>query len=273
MQIQNRRNRPLGRMESRIFGIETEFGCLVHDPLARQAGDGGRGGEGPRLLREEAWALIDLHARDYAFEPARAGGFLRQRRPALHRRRREPRGVRHRRSAAASVDVVAHDKAGQRILQGVAGRAGPRRTRSASTTTASTTSAATPSAATRITWSRLDDDFFSDAVAYLLPFLVTRQIFAGVGRVGGHRLNRTDFRNNIMTIGEHEVDYVWVHNFYGVEIDRHGRLPALASAPTTSSRPSPPGSASTAPSSTRSGTATTTTRTSTGCTCSSARRT
>src|SRR5262249_52515888 len=66
----------------------------------------------------------------------------------------------------------------------------------------------------------LDEDFFKDSVAYLLPFLVTRQIFAGVGRVGGHRLNRTDFRNNIMQIGDHEIDYIWVHNFYAVEIDK-----------------------------------------------------
>jgi proteasome accessory factor A len=57
-------------------------------------------------------------------------------------------------------------------------------------------------------------------VAYLLPFLVTRQIYAGVGRVAGHRLNRTDFRNSVMRLSEHEVDYIWVHNFYGVEIDR-----------------------------------------------------
>jgi proteasome accessory factor A len=37
--------------------------------------------------------------------------------------------------------------------------------------------------------------------------------------VGGHRLNRHDFRKNVMKIGEYEVDYVWVDNMYGVELD------------------------------------------------------
>jgi len=52
-----------------------------------------------------------------------------------------------------------------------------------------------------------------------MPFLVTRQIFAGVGRVGAHKLNRTDFRRNIMNVGEYDVDTMWVADFYGVEID------------------------------------------------------
>src|SRR5579884_3909032 len=66
---------------------------------------------------------------------------------------------------------------------------------------------------------QIEDRFFTDALSYLLPFLVTRQIFVGIGRVGGHRLTRPSSKNNIMTLGEHEVDYVWVSNFYGVEID------------------------------------------------------
>src|SRR5207248_2402093 len=49
--------------------------------------------------------------------------------------------------------------------------------------------------------------------------LVTRQIYGGAGRVGGHRLTRPSSKSNIMTLGDHEVDYVWVSNFYGVEID------------------------------------------------------
>ena len=60
---------------------------------------------------------------------------------------------------------------------------------------------------------------FAARLSLLMPFLVTRQIFAGVGRVGGHKLNRSDFRRNIMTIGEHDVDTMWVADFYGVEID------------------------------------------------------
>jgi proteasome accessory factor A len=60
---------------------------------------------------------------------------------------------------------------------------------------------------------------FRGSLSLLMPFLVTRQIFAGVGRVGGHKLNRNDFRKNVMNIGEHDVDTMWVADFYGVELD------------------------------------------------------
>src|SRR5437868_14078063 len=63
-------------MEKRIFGIETEFGCLVRDPSF------GTAEEVVEAVKDYAFydkklGVIDLHARDYAFEPARAGGFLR----------------------------------------------------------------------------------------------------------------------------------------------------------------------------------------------------
>ena len=67
---------------------------------------------------------------------------------------------------------------------------------------------------------RVEDKFFADALSFLLPFLVTRQIYAGIGRVGGHRLTRPSSKTNILNLTEHEVDYVWVSNFYGVEIDK-----------------------------------------------------
>src|SRR5438270_678517 len=95
-------------MKRRIFGIETEFGCLVHDPSLGTP-EAVVEAVKNRIFNDERLGVIDLHARDYTFEPARAGG---------------------------------------------------------------------------------------------------------------HRLNRTDFRNNVMRLGDHEVDYIWVHNFYGVEIDQ-----------------------------------------------------
>jgi len=63
-------------MDKRIFGIETEFGCLVSDDsvgtaemIVEQVKD--------HAFYKDKLGLIDLHARDYAFEPARCGGFLR----------------------------------------------------------------------------------------------------------------------------------------------------------------------------------------------------
>jgi len=56
----------------RIFGIETEFGCLVHDPAAgtpEKIVDRVK----THVFTKQKLGVIDLHARDYTFEPARAG--------------------------------------------------------------------------------------------------------------------------------------------------------------------------------------------------------
>lgn len=161
--------------------------------------------------------LLDMHARDYAFEPARSGGFLTNGgrlyvdAVGSHEEYATPECV-------TWTDAVAYDRAGRVLLQ------------------------------TLVDDLELADDvtFYANAIdhfgghtfgchenylvdisasafrgslALLMPFLVTRQIFAGVGRVGGHKLNRSDFKRNIMNIGEHDVDTMWVADFYGVEID------------------------------------------------------
>ncbi len=205
-------------MQQRIFGIETEFGCLVHDATIGT----------PETVVEavknhvfcsQQLGVMDLHARDYTFEPARAGGFL------INGGRLYIDAVgSHEEYATAEctsiLDVVAQEKAGQRILQNAVEELGWGEVVSFHNNSVDHFGGHTFGCHENYL-ARLDEDFFKDAVGYLLPFLVTRQIFAGVGRVGGHRLNRTDFRNNIMRLGDHEVDYIWVHNFYGVEID-HG---------------------------------------------------
>src|SRR5437879_5515899 len=226
-------------MDRRIFGIETEFGCLVRDPavgkpdsLVEKVKDHGsfadaKAGVGkPDALVEKVkdhafyrmgLGVIDLHARDYTFEPAHSGGFL------LNGGRLYIDAVGdHEEYATAEcqsiVDLVTHEKAGQRLLQMVLDDLGVADCVSFHNNSVDHFGGHTFGCHENYLVA-LDDDFFKDSVAGLLPFLVTRQIFAGAGRVGGHRLNRTDFRNNIMRLGEHEVDYIWVHNFYGVEID------------------------------------------------------
>lgn len=200
----------------RIFGIETEFGCMVRDPAVGT----------PESVVEEVknfvfyrqqLGVIDLHARDYTFEPARAGGFL------LNGGRLYIDAVgSHEEYATAECssifEVAAHDRAGQRILQRALDEMGLRDAVSFHNNSVDHFGGHTFGCHENYL-ARLDEEFFKDAVSSLLPFLVTRQIFAGAGRVGGHRLNRTDFRNSVMRLGDHEVDYIWVHNFYGVEID------------------------------------------------------
>jgi proteasome accessory factor A len=204
-------------MNRRIFGIETEFGCLVHDPAAGTPEQVVEQVKNHVFLHQKL-GVIDLHARDYTFEPARAGGFL------LNGGRLYVDAVGdHEEYATAEcsdiLDLAAHERAGHRILQSALEDLGLGEVVSFHNNSVDHFGGHTFGCHENYL-ARLDEDFFRDAVAYLLPFLVTRQIYAGVGRVAGHRLNRTDFRNSVMRLSEHEVDYIWVHNFYGVEIDR-----------------------------------------------------
>jgi hypothetical protein len=204
-------------MDQRIIGIETEFGCLVHDSVAgtpEQVVEQVKN----HVFLQRRLGVIDLHARDYTFEPARSGGFLKN-------------GGRlyidavgdHEEYATAECssffDVAAHERAGHRILQEALDELGLADSVSFHNNSVDHFGGHTFGCHENYL-ARLDEDFFRDAVEYLLPFLVTRQIFAGVGRVGGHRLNRADFRNNVMQFSNYEIDYIWVHNFYAVEIDK-----------------------------------------------------
>lgn len=203
-------------MEKRIFGIETEFGCMVRDPSVGTAEEVVEAVK-DHAFYEQKLGVIDLHARDYAFEPARAGGFLRNGgrlyidAVGSHEEYATP-------ECTDLVDIVTHDKAGRAILQGILNDLGIADSASFHNNAIDHFGGHTFGCHENYLV-QIEDRFFTDALSYLLPFLVTRQIFAGIGRVGGHRLTRPSSKSNIMTLGEHEVDYVWVSNFYGVEID------------------------------------------------------
>lgn len=203
-------------MEKRIFGIETEFGCMVRDPsvgtpeeIVEQVKD--------HAFYERRYGLIDLHARDYAFEPARAGGFLRNGgrlyidAVGSHEEYATP-------ECCDLLDLVRYDRAGRHLLHRLLKDLSLDSVASFHNNSIDHFGGHTFGCHENYLV-QIEDRFFTDALSSLLPFLVTRQIFAGVGRVGGHRLTRPSSKSNIMTLSEHEVDYVWVSNFYGVEID------------------------------------------------------
>ena len=203
-------------MEKRIFGIETEFGCLVHDDRA------GSSEQIVEQVKDHAFykdklGVIDLHARDYAFEPARCGGFLRSGgrlyidAVGSHMEYATP-------ECTEFADIVAYDKAGRMILQRLLRELKLQDQVSFHSNSVDHFGGHTFGCHENYLVA-IDDRFFLEALSYLLPFLVTRQIIAGVGRVGGHRLNYKSLKNNIMTISDYEVDYQWVGNFYGVEVD------------------------------------------------------
>lgn len=203
-------------MEKRVFGLETEFGCLVRDPSVGTPEDVVEAVK-DHAFYERRLGVIDLHARDYAFEPARAGGFLRNGgrlyidAVGSHEEYATP-------ECSDLADIVAHDRAGRAILHEMLDDLGLAGTASFHNNSVDHFGGHTFGCHENYLV-QIEDRFFTDALSSLLPFLVTRQIFAGTGRVGGHRLTRPSSKTNIMTIGEHEVDYVWVSNFYGVEID------------------------------------------------------
>src|SRR5256714_12584 len=203
-------------MDKRIFGIETEFGCLVKDPAVGTAEEVVEAVK-DYTFYEKRLGVIDLHARDYAFEPARAGGFLRNGgrlyidAVGSHEEYATP-------ECTDLTDLLAHDRAGRAILQSIINDLGLQDAVSFHNNAIDHCGGHTFGCHENYLV-QIEDRFFTDALGYLLPFLVTRQIFAGAGRVGGHRLTRPSSKSNIMSVGEHEVDYVWVSNFYGVEID------------------------------------------------------
>ena len=207
-------------MRKRVFGIETEFGCFVRDNSVGPPEKVVQAVKDYAFQKKRIGAL-DMHARNYAFEPARSGGFLvnggRLYIDAVgdHEEYATP-------ECASIFDIVAHDRAGQRILQTILNEMGLADRVSFHNNSIDHFGGHTFGCHENYLVS-LTSDFFHEAVTFLMPFLVTRQIFAGAGRVGGHRLNRHDLRHNIMSLSDNEADYLWIHDFYGVELDNSVR--------------------------------------------------
>src|SRR5262249_48788711 len=61
---------------------------------------------------------------------------------------------------------------------------------------------------------RADDDFLNSTVHLFYPFLVTRQIYAGVGRVGGHILTAGAERPSYQEVMGNPGDYIWGSHIY-----------------------------------------------------------
>jgi len=203
-------------MQRRVFGLETEFGCFVRDAAL------GDPEEIVECVKDAAFAdrrlgLLDMHARDYAFEPAGAGGFLTNGgrlyidAVGSHEEYATP-------ECSSLRDLVVYDRAGRAILQSLLEDLELQDEVSFHNNSVDHFGGHTFGCHENYLV-RVEGDSLAETVAGLLPFLVTRQIYAGVGRVGGHRLTRPSSRSNIMSLSDHDIDYVWVSNFYGVEID------------------------------------------------------
>lgn len=207
---------PIPLAGRRVFGLETEFGCLVRDPAVGDA-------EGVvHLVKDHAFlkrrlGLLDLHARDLAFEPPRTGGFLTNGgrlyidMVGSHEEYATP-------ECMSLDDLLTYDRAGRALLVDLLDDLGLTGAASFHCNSVDHFGGHTFGCHENYLV-RIEEDAFVPALAALLPFLVTRQVYAGVGRVGGHRLTRPSSKDNVLQMSEHEIDTVWVSNFYGVEID------------------------------------------------------
>lgn len=192
----------------RIFGVETEFGCLVSHGL-------GSPEAAVALVKDHLFqtmrvGLLDLHSRDEVFEPAGSGGFL-------------TNGGRlyidsvgsHLEYATAECrrlsDLVANDRAGQRLIVRALRELELQGEVDFYNNSVDHFGGHTFGCHENYL-AHIHEEFFTEDVALLLPFLVTRQIFAGVGRVGGHILvsGLPDYR----TVARNPVDYIWVNQAY-----------------------------------------------------------
>lgn len=199
----------------RIFGIETEFGCLVSEELGlssesvvEQIKD--------YIFYDLKLGALDMHSRDEVFEPAMCGGFL------LNGGRLYIDAVgSHLEYATAEcrdlADVVANDRAGQRQIVRAIRELGYQDSVTVYNNSVDHFGGHTFGCHENYLV-RMTEDFFSAQAPLLYPFLVTRQIFAGVGRVGGHVLV-AGVPPDPEEVAANPIDYIWVSQIYNVYED------------------------------------------------------
>lgn len=200
---------------NRIFGVETEFGCLVertepygYEAVVEAVKD--------HVFHVQKLGVFDLHPRDEAFEPAFSGGFL------INGGRLYVDAVGSHEEYATPecrdlFDLISADRAGQRIIVRALEEIGLSDVASFYNNSVDHFGGHTFGCHENYLV-RSEDRFLSDSVNYLYPFLVTRQIYAGVGRVGGHVIDYSGMRTN-SSMFSNPVDYIWVSNVYGVHPD------------------------------------------------------
>lgn len=200
----------------RILGVETEFGTYVegnHFDQPEAAVEALK----DAVFYDLKLGLIDLHARDEMFEPRLKGGFLTNGGRLyidavgthLEYATPEVRSIR---------DLIRFNRAGQRIIRRAIKLLGMEDEIDVYNNSVDHFGGHTFGCHENyLAW--MEDDYFTTRVAYLIPFLVTRQIFAGAGRVGGHVLYTDGSGPSHDQMSQHPEDYIWVSQVYEVEPD------------------------------------------------------
>jgi len=168
-------------MLGRIMGLETEYGCLLHEE---------RSGENPAILAHHIrngifennnFGLIDLHHRAHDEPPGNGGFLLNGGRIYIdmgHIEYASPECI-------GLSDLVAHDRAGDQIIQKTLDELGLSERVSIIKNNIDHATGATFGSHENYLVSR-DFPYTEEGLGMMIPFLVTRQLFTGAGRVGAH---------------------------------------------------------------------------------------
>lgn len=202
------------RAGDRIYGVETEFGCLVDDDgiSAERVVEDIKN----HVFLDQKLGAIDLHARDEVFEPLGSGGFM------LNGSRLYIDAVgSHLEYATAECrdlnSLLLNDRAGQRIIVRALKELGYEEFVRIYNNSIDHFGGHTFGCHENYLV-RMSDTFFTHEINAMMAFLITRQIFAGVGRVGGHVLYEGG-APSLGELSENPIDYIWVSQVYHVYPD------------------------------------------------------
>ena len=168
-------------MSNRIFGIETEFGCMTNTDGSLGSPEGTAALVRDYIFHEMKLGMSDMHYRDWG-EPPGNGGFLfnggRLYIDMGHLEYATPECV-------GLFDLIAYDKAMERLIISILDDVGLSDDISFYKNNIDHFTGATFGCHENYQLRR-DIPFYKVVIPTLMPFFVTRQIYTGAGRVGGH---------------------------------------------------------------------------------------
>jgi proteasome accessory factor A len=201
-------------MEGHLFGIETEYGCLINLPQRSESPERIIHRVKDRLFKIKKVGLLDLHHRAHDEPPGNGGFLLNGGRLYIdmgHIEYATPECTR-------LTDLVAYDRAGDLLLQRALEEMGLSERVSFVKNNIDYETGATFGSHENYLVSR-DFPFTLEGLGRLIPFLVTRQVFSGAGRVGANLvpdgfilLDRTKFPSVLFQISQ-RADHI-VNDFY-----------------------------------------------------------
>ncbi|MBI1824611.1 MAG: proteasome accessory factor PafA2 family protein [Nitrospirae bacterium] len=168
-------------MIQRIIGLETEYGCLVNQESPAESPEEISFRIKDYILKKKKLGLVDLHQRAHDEPPGNGGFLLNGGRIYLdmgHLEYASPECI-------SLSDIVSYDRAGDLILQEALTETGFSENVSIIKNNIDHHTGSTFGSHENYLVSR-DFPFTYEGLGQMIPFLVTRQIFTGSGRVGAH---------------------------------------------------------------------------------------